>query len=115
VSEWNGSPGARAAARKYGHKKYAETRPWLDEIKLAAGCVDCGYREHACALQFDHVDPKTKSFVIAHSLMRSKERLLEEIAKCEVRCANCHAVRTKANHPRLGRPRVDRDAHPELF
>ena len=66
-------------------------------IKLQRGCVDCGYREHAIALQFDHVGNNKKASV--SNLIRSDyawTTVLEEIAKCEVRCANCHAVMTAA-------------------
>ena len=64
----------------------------LGEIKLAAGCKDCGYREHAVALDFDHVfGPKE---IRIGSTRSSWDKILLEIAKCEVVCANCHRVRT---------------------
>lgn len=65
-------------------------------IKLNSGCVDCGYREHAVALQFDHIGDNKKMNV--SDMIRSDYSwitILEEIAKCEVRCANCHAVMTR--------------------
>lgn len=64
-------------------------------IKLAQGCVDCGYNKHAIALQFDHVSDNKKGSV--SNLIRSDyawSTILEEINKCEIRCANCHAVVT---------------------
>ena len=64
-------------------------------IKLAHGCVDCGYNEHAVALQFDHIEDNKKASV--SNLIRSDyawPTILEEIRKCEVRCSNCHAVIT---------------------
>lgn len=64
-------------------------------IKLHSGCVDCGYNEHAVALQFDHIGDDKKANV--SNLIRSDyawSTILEEIRKCEVRCANCHAVMT---------------------
>ena len=64
-------------------------------IKLAQGCVDCGYIEHAVALQFDHIEDNKKASV--SNLIRSDyawKTILEEINKCEVRCSNCHAVIT---------------------
>jgi hypothetical protein len=75
-------------------------------IKLENGCIDCGYRGHPAALHFDHRDPATKSFGISRSLGFSLPILMAEIAKCDVRCANCHAVRS-ANQKHLGRPRMD--------
>lgn len=65
--------------------------------KLAHGCADCGYNASAYALQFDHVRGDKKANV--SDLIRSDykwETVLEEIDKCEVVCANCHAIRTKS-------------------
>ena len=64
-------------------------------IKLAHGCVDCGYDEYAIALQFDHVRGIKKSNV-SDLIQRDYawSTILKEIEKCEVRCSNCHAVMT---------------------
>lgn len=64
-------------------------------IKLEKGCLDCGYAEHAVALQFDHIDNNKKMNV--SDMIRSDygwNTILLEIQKCEVRCANCHAAIT---------------------
>ena len=64
-------------------------------IKMASGCIDCGYAAHAEALQFDHTSDDKKGNV--SDLIRSDyswTTIVNEINKCEVRCANCHAVRT---------------------
>lgn len=56
-------------------------------------CVDCGEYD-PMVLQFDHVKGKKKmeiSQMVAQGY--SIEAILEEIAKCEVRCANCHQRR----------------------
>ena len=57
-------------------------------------CVDCG-ESRLETLDFDHVRGK-KIINISHLLRRGAPipALEEEIAKCEVRCANCHRVRT---------------------
>lgn len=52
-------------------------------------CKNCGESHPAC-LQFHHREPHKKSFIVSQKLTISKERLLEEIAKCDVLCANCH-------------------------
>lgn len=65
-------------------------------IKLSKGCTDCGYAAHAVALQFDHVGDDKKMNV--SDMIRSDyawETIKIEIDKCEVRCANCHAVVTQ--------------------
>lgn len=64
-------------------------------IKLNSGCVDCGYKEHAVALQFDHIDDNKHMNV--SDMIRSDYSWITiklEIDKCEVVCANCHAIRT---------------------
>lgn len=56
-------------------------------------CVDCGEDDHV-VLTFDHVRGE-KRFTIADRLHTMRwGRLLDEIAKCEVVCANCHMRRT---------------------
>lgn len=57
-------------------------------------CIDCGNNDIRC-LEFDHVErPKTDN--IARMVTRGKNwsAIETEIAKCEVRCANCHRIRT---------------------
>lgn len=64
-------------------------------IKLHHGCIDCGYAQHAVALQFDHTSDDKKMNV--SDMIRSDyswESIKLEIQKCEVRCANCHSVMT---------------------
>lgn len=76
----------------------------LDAIKLEAGCADCGYREHPAALQFDHLPGTHKLFRLSHSAQRAWHLVLAEVAKCEVVCANCHAVRTATRGYTGGKP-----------
>jgi len=61
---------------------------------MAHPCVDCG-ETNPVVLDFDHVDPATKTREVAW-FIRSQDLvgLAAEIAKCEVRCANDHRRRT---------------------
>lgn len=72
----------------------AERREAVAQIKLEAGCVDCGYRAHAAALDFDHLPGFEKRKGIADLMDHAWEIILAEITKCEVRCANCHRIKT---------------------
>lgn len=83
-------------SRPYHRKIYEENRQRLDQIKLALGCMDCGYREHAEALDFDHRPGEVKRFSIGGNCVRTWKILWAEIQKCDVVCANCHRVRTWA-------------------
>lgn len=63
------------------------------KLKLMLGCVDCGYDAHPDALQFDHVCAPGEKLCDV-SKVKNFNRLACEVAKCEVVCANCHAIRT---------------------
>jgi hypothetical protein len=56
-------------------------------------CIDCGNTDFR-VLQFDHRDAALKQFNIADKLANSWEFIYAEILKCDVRCANCHTIRT---------------------
>ena len=75
----------------YFRRYRAEKRIKLAEIKASTGCCQCGEKHPAC-LQFHHRDPKKKYKTISrlYAGTWSWERVLEEIKKCDVMCANCH-------------------------
>jgi len=55
-------------------------------------CVVCGYDRCPAALQFHHLDPKTKSYSLSHQgVARSLARARAEASKCVLLCATCHA------------------------
>lgn len=62
---------------------------------LASGCVDCGIKDIR-VLEFDHLDNFEKIDGVATMARKatSIKTLEAEIAKCEVRCKNCHAIKT---------------------
>jgi hypothetical protein len=68
---------------------------WYRALKESRGCADCGGRFPAEVMQWDHVPGADKVADVSNLLRRlCKRRVLEEIAKCELVCANCHAIRT---------------------
>lgn len=57
-------------------------------------CIDCGESD-PIVLEFDHLGDKKYNIGTAVSgSHRSWELILQEIQKCEVRCANCHRKKT---------------------
>jgi len=64
----------------------------INRIKLEVGCEHCGYNENPTALQFHHIDKKTKSFTISANMHWNLLKILRETEKCMVLCANCHAI-----------------------
>lgn len=57
-------------------------------------CVDCGNGD-PIVLEFDHVKGK-KKMAISRLMTRtvSWDKIESEIKKCDVRCANCHRLKT---------------------
>jgi len=64
------------------------------ELVAAAGgcCVDCGYSTCLAALEFHHRDAAGKDFGVGN-FDGSLARLLAEVQKCDLLCANCHRLR----------------------
>lgn len=59
-------------------------------------CVDCG-ETNPVVLDFDHRDPTQKEYDVAtlvHRCRRCWDKILKEIKKCDVRCSNCHRIKT---------------------
>jgi len=83
---------AKAAKNKRVAQQNARAYIW--RYLAEHPCVDCGETDPV-VLQFDHVRGD-KSFAVSQMLGPgfSVRRIEIEIAKCEVRCANCHARRT---------------------
>ena len=80
---------------KQRDKKYKqELSKFINEIKLKSGCELCGYNEHSAALCFHHKNSENKETEIANLINSkySKKRVLKEISKCIVLCANCHNI-----------------------
>ena len=81
--------------RSKKHELYKSRRrsniKWLLRLKMGLKCIKCG-EDHVSCLDFHHKDPSTKSFNISRAILDgvSKKQLLQEIAKCDVLCANCH-------------------------
>lgn len=67
---------------------------FINTLKEASGCVDCGTKDHRI-LDFDHVvGSKVISICKARCNGQTEDSILNEIEKCEVRCANCHRIKT---------------------
>jgi hypothetical protein len=88
---------ATAAWRKRNPEKYREgyerDHEEKKQILLDArigGCVKCGETDPAC-LDFHHRNGKADKLGDIATIRRfGKERILAEIAKCDVLCTNCH-------------------------
>jgi hypothetical protein len=58
---------------------------------MGSACIACGLREPVDALEFHHLDPKTKEFGIStEGIPRRWDKIVAELQKCVLVCANCH-------------------------
>lgn len=74
------------------HRRRQELLEWFSNLKKTWKCSRCS-EDHPAALQLHHRDPSEKEGGINLLIRRrgwSIEKILEEIKKCEVLCANCH-------------------------
>lgn len=69
---------------------------YIGPYLLSHPCVDCGEKD-ILVLEFDHKDRKMKETEIRRIIENggSLEKIINEIAKCDVRCANCHRRKTE--------------------
>lgn len=79
--------------RERDRKRVAKLREVLNEAK-AKPCMDCGVSYPPYVMDFDHVRGEKVRNVAKLSQFSSEVKLLEEIAKCDLVCSNCHRERT---------------------
>ena len=53
-------------------------------------CVYCGYDKCLSALEFHHRDPKEKEFAWDSMRKQAWDKVVTELDKCDLVCANCH-------------------------
>ena len=70
---------------------------WPIAVKILGGrCVECSATDR---LQFDHIDPRSKSFKIADKIAQyAWPRIMAEIAKCQLLCFDCHVEKSKIDN-----------------
>ena len=94
--KYNQENGERFAQLKSA--RIAKLYEWLNELKQAP-CTDCKQTFNPVCMDFDHLDGSAKIKGITKMVNEtySKERIIQEIEKCELVCANCHRLRTWAS------------------
>ena len=125
----SGRTGVRLTNTDY--RKYIRDKRYrrINRYKLSKGCKDCGYAEHPKALCFDHVVREDKTELLDASKSganmstlvcritttdKVKNRqyireLFDEIRKCEVRCQNCHSIKTWEERDYMPHVRKNKD------
>lgn len=70
-------------ARRYKVKKRA--------VDYKGGCCSkCGYNKCIKALEFHHLDPSKKEFLLGDCQHKTWEDIRVELDKCDLLCSNCH-------------------------
>jgi hypothetical protein len=78
----------------------AKTAIRLRQVELlkrlrSVPCLDCGESFPSFVMEFDHRDARMKRALVSHMAGRASDRrILQEVAKCDIVCSNCHRHRT---------------------
>jgi hypothetical protein len=91
------TPEWKAYHRQYSSKAYYKSREIVIRGKMKP-CTDCGVQYNPWVMEYDHRDPSDKKFSLSRGTVHNENMILEEISKCDVVCANCHAERTHKKH-----------------
>lgn len=94
--ERNKQPGKNTETAESRAKRRRMARHVIWSYLMEHPCVNCGETD-PIVLEFDHINPEEKKSAVSSLIGRASEaRILEEIRKCVVRCANCHRKHTAA-------------------
>jgi hypothetical protein len=84
----------KGVAARNRNKTVLANRIWMLSYLKQNPCIDCGNTDIR-VLEFDHITGQKRNGV--GQMLRngcSLESILSEIDKCEVRCRNCHVIKT---------------------
>lgn len=81
-------------ANCYLSHRYLFHRTVVDELKASTPCLDCEQYFTSCQMDFDHHPSGDKCRNVSQLIAGAQKKLLAEIAKCQLVCANCHRIRT---------------------
>lgn len=83
-------------ARTRNRQTTLDVKKWILDYLATHPCVDCGNSDIR-VLEFDHRDPLEKCAHVSVLVTTgySLRTVQKEVDKCDVRCANCHSIRTR--------------------
>lgn len=105
-SKGTGPNKKQGVCKKCAAKRLKKAHMKLFTLLHGKKCIDCGTTDMR-VLQFDHLPNKDKKkFHIVSSQLtwRTDKEIWDEVSKCEIRCANCHMIKTseRGGHWRTG-------------
>jgi hypothetical protein len=111
----------RSGTSRVGYGNFDRVRKYehVRDKKIERGqCVDCEFpcneTTHVC-FAWDHTNPHDKLFSLSKAHKYTWEQIDQEIAKCELVCHNCHALRTYLEGHNRTERRQPNDDQPSLF
>ena len=79
----------KSAFNQYCIERWRQRK--LDAVKYKGGkCERCGYDKYPDVLEFHHRDPEQKEASWNKMRLWGQTKLLTELDKCDILCANCH-------------------------
>jgi predicted HNH restriction endonuclease len=81
----------KADLYRYQVNRWREIKKKAVEL-MGGKCCKCGFDAHPSALQFHHLDAETKDVSWNKLRLRSWDKIVSELKKCIMLCANCHAI-----------------------
>jgi hypothetical protein len=93
--EWYMRPGNKARVRASAAARRVAIAAMIRAFKDKP-CADCGVRYPHYVMDLDHREPSEKYIDPGNLPGRgwSDDRVMSELTKCDVVCANCHRTRT---------------------
>jgi hypothetical protein len=84
-------------SRQNTNNRRAERIKWLQDLKKSKPCLDCNNIYEPYCMDFDHVPERGQKVQSVSRMVLSnspKEKILEEIQKCDLVCVLCHNKRS---------------------
>ena len=79
--------------KERSRNKRIANKKWLSQQKDKP-CFDCNENFPSYVMDFHHLNPNDKTMSVANAITRmGREKILAEINKCILLCANCHRIR----------------------
>ena len=91
MKKWYSENSLVHKSRVYRRKNEIKKKMW--DYYMSHPCVDCG-ESNPIVLHADHVGTKTDNVSSMVYSGKSWNSILKELKNCEIRCANCHAIKT---------------------
>ena len=92
---------------KVNRRRREQGKSYVDDLKRAP-CTDCGASYPPYVMDFDHVrGDKSLNLARLRNGRLAWSRLIAELEKCEIVCANCHRIRTHMRAEGLEVPRSE--------